>query len=52
MAKARLGKPIPNNPELERLLKEAKARFDALSPEEKESELRAQRESWARQDMD
>lgn len=52
MGTARLGKPCKPHPELDRLLKEASERFAAMTPEEQESELRKQRMSWARQDMD
>jgi hypothetical protein len=36
---------------LEDLIERAKARFAALSPEEQEAELRAQRQSWVRGEM-
>lgn len=45
-------KPMPPNPELERLIKEAAERFRRMAPEEQEAELQKQRQSWARQDMD
>lgn len=45
-------KPLPRNPELERLLKESVAKFNAMSFEEQEKMLRAQQQSWTRQDMD
>jgi predicted Fe-S protein YdhL (DUF1289 family) len=39
------------NPALKDLLAKAKARWDAMTPEEQEAMLRAQRESWARGEM-
>jgi hypothetical protein len=45
-------KPSPPRPELDRLLKESAERFKVMSPEEQEKMFQAQRESWARQDMD
>ena len=45
-------KPLPPNPELDRLLKESVAAVKAMSPDELEAMFKAQRESWARQDMD
>jgi len=36
---------------LTHLIKAALARFDALSPEDQEAELRAQRDSWVRGEM-
>jgi hypothetical protein len=45
-------KPLPRNPELERILKESAAKFNAMPFEEQEKMLRAQQQSWARQDMD
>ena len=43
---------MKDRPDLDRLLREAVAAFAALSPERQEAELRKQRESWCRQDMD
>ena len=37
--------------ELEELLKQAKIKYDAMSPEEKEEMHKAQRESWVRAEM-
>lgn len=37
--------------DLDALIKKAVARFNSLSPEEQEAELRAQRESWVRGEM-
>jgi hypothetical protein len=45
-------KPLPPNPKLERLLKDAADRFKEMTPERQETELQQQRQSWARQDMD
>jgi hypothetical protein len=45
-------KPLPPNPELDRLLKESAEAFKALPPDEQEKILRAQQQSWVRQDMD
>ncbi|WP_291869616.1 hypothetical protein [Bradyrhizobium sp.] len=45
-------KPIPPNPDMEKALKAAKERWETLTKEEQEAELRLQRESWTRQDMD
>ncbi len=38
--------PCPARPELDRLIKEAIARFDALPPEQQREHRRAQRKSW------
>jgi hypothetical protein len=38
----------PARPELEALIKAAKEKLDAISPEEREKLLKAQRESWVR----
>lgn len=38
--------PCPARPELDRLLKEANAKFDALSPEQQRKHRRAQQKSW------
>lgn len=46
-----LFKPIPTDPELARLLAESKARVEAMTPEELETMLKAQRESWVRGEM-
>lgn len=40
------------NPELDQLLKESVERVKKMTPEELEAMHKAQRESWARQDMD
>lgn len=45
-------KPLPERPELKRALADEKKRWDGLTREQQEAELRQQRESWARQDMD
>ena len=45
-------KRLPPNPELDRLLKESAEKFKAMTPEQQEAEMKLQRESWARQDMD
>lgn len=37
--------------ELKKLIEKAKARYDALSPEEKEAYDKAQQESWVRGQM-
>jgi hypothetical protein len=39
-------------PELDRIIKASVERFKAMTQEEQEAEIRKQRESWARQDMD
>lgn len=44
-------KRAPERPELEELLKAAKAKVDAMSQEELEAMLAAQRESWVRGEM-
>lgn len=44
-------RPAPDRPELTALIAEAKARYDALSPEEKDAYDKAQRESWVRGEM-
>ncbi len=49
---ALMSKPLPPNPNLERLIEEAKKRWAAMTPEQQEAELQLQRQSWARQDMD
>lgn len=38
--------PAPERPELDRLVKEACARFDALTPVEQRAHREAQRHSW------
>lgn len=45
-------KPLRTDPELLRLLAESKDAWAKMTPEQQEAMLRAQRESWARQDMD
>lgn len=45
-------KPLPPNPELDKLLEENQKRWAVMTLEEKEAELQLQRISWARQDMD
>lgn len=42
------GFEIRDNPELTRLLREAKAKVEAMTPAERADMLRAQAESWAR----
>lgn len=42
----RMSKPIAARPDLERLLIEAQARFDAMTPEQKRAMRDAQRKSW------
>lgn len=37
--------------DLDELLRLAKERWDAMTPEQREAELKAQRESWARGEM-
>lgn len=37
---------IPERPELDRLLREAVAAFDKLTPEQQKEHRRAQRKSW------
>lgn len=39
-------KPTPMRPELDKLLREACAAFDALTPEQQRAHRRAQRKSW------
>ena len=41
-----LEKPCPPRPELDALIKDAMAKFDALSPEQKREHRLAQRKSW------
>lgn len=45
-------KPIKDNSELTRLLKESAKKVKKMTPEELEAMYKAQRESWGRQDMD
>ena len=45
-------KPLPSNPEPDRLLKEGVAAVKAMTPKQLEAMMKKQRESWARQDMD
>lgn len=45
MKRSALG-PHIERPELDRLVKEAVARFDALSPQQQRKHRRAQRKSW------
>lgn len=37
---------------LEKLLEEARRKFEEMTPAEKEEMMRKQRESWGKQDMD
>ena len=46
-----LSKPIQTDPELLELIRKSVKWFEALSPEEKEAHLKAQRESWVRGEM-
>lgn len=39
-------KPLPARPDLDQLVKDSIAKFDALSPDEQRAHRRAQRESW------
>jgi hypothetical protein len=48
----RLSKKLNDNPELTKLIKDSVDRFKAMTPEQQEAEMRKQRKSWARQDMD
>ncbi len=41
----------PERPDLDRLIKEAVAKFDALSPEQQREHRRAQRKSWVLGEM-
>ncbi len=41
----------PARPDLDRLIKEAIAKFDALSPEQQREHRRAQRKSWVLGEM-
>ena len=41
----------PLDPKLAKLLKRARERWLAMTPEEQEEELRAQRDSWVRGEM-
>ena len=41
-----ISKPIPLDPELAALLEQAKAKVNAMSPDEKREMMRAQRRSW------
>ena len=43
---------LKDSPELKRLMEAAVGHVEAMSPEEKEAMFKAQRESWAKQDMD
>lgn len=45
-------KPSPPRPELDKLLRESADAVKRMTPDELETMLKAQRESWARQDMD
>ncbi len=44
-------KPVPPNPELDRLIAESRARYDAMTPEQRKAQHDAQRESWVRGEM-
>ena len=41
-----LSKPLPARPDLDRLVRDAMAKFNALSPEQQLEYRRAQRKSW------
>lgn len=41
-------KPIPPNPKLDRLISEARARYEAMTPAEREEQQAAQCASWVR----
>ena len=43
--------PLKDRPELAELLRQAIARFEAMTPEQQEEHRRAQRESWVRGEM-
>ena len=43
--------PPKDRPELAELLRQAIARFEAMTPEQQEEHRRAQRESWVRGEM-
>lgn len=45
-------KPGQPRPELDATLAASKVRWDAMTNEEQEAELREQQRSWARQDKD
>lgn len=45
-------RPGKARPELDRLIRQSIDSFRAMTPEQQEAELRKQRESLARQDMD
>lgn len=38
--------PLPSRPDLDQLVKDAMAKFNALSPEQQREHRRAQRKSW------
>lgn len=44
-------KPTAQNPELTRLIAEARARYEAMTPAERKIQDDAQRESWVRGEM-
>lgn len=46
MSKKALGQPCPERPDLDRLVKEAIARFAALSPDQQREHRRTHRISW------
>lgn len=48
MTEGPLGPIPPRDPELDRLLREAKAKVEAMTPAERAEMLRQQAESWAR----
>ena len=43
--------PVPGRPSLSALIREAIVSFNAMTPEQQEAHLRAQRESWVRGEM-
>jgi hypothetical protein len=52
MTTRRTLQPQKDRPELDRLLKESAATFDAMAPDKQEAMLREQQKSFARQDKD
>jgi hypothetical protein len=46
-----MSKPIPMDPDLQRLLEESKRRVEAMTPDELEAMLKAQRESFVHGEM-
>jgi hypothetical protein len=49
---AQMMKPLKSDPELLRRLRESVAQVKAMTPRQLAAMIRAQRKSWARQDMD